>query len=147
MKKGISQSILAIATATLASAAFAQNPAPPPQDPGAAPPQQDPGAAPPQPAPAPAPQEDLPEVSESQLDTFTTIYVGLQELNSEYQEEFAEVETEEAAVEVQSRLQAASTELIEEHDWSLDRYNQIARAINEQPEVLEQALELINEKS
>ncbi len=146
MKTGISHSILAVAAAALASAALAQNPAPPQPNPQPSPPEPDPRAAP-QPAPAPGARESVPEVTESQLDTFTTIYVDLQELNREFQEELAEIQTEEEAVEVQARMQEASTEVIEDHDWTLDMYNQVATAINAQPEVLRQALELINEKS
>jgi hypothetical protein len=131
--------ILAAATATLASATLAQQPAPPPPEP--------PQSAPQQPAvPSPDQQQDAPEVSESQLETFTTIYVDMQVLNEDFREELEAVESEEEAVEIQARLQEASVELISEHGWSLDEYNQIARAINTQPETLERALELINEK-
>jgi hypothetical protein len=137
MKTLLGKSILAAAAATLASTALAQD-APP-------------GQAPPQPAPAPdqqAPGEEAaPEVTESQLDTFTTIYVDLQTMNTEFQEELSEVETQEEAREIQARLQEDSIALIEEHGWSVDRYNQVADAIDTQPDVLERAFELIDEKS
>jgi hypothetical protein len=137
MRIFLAKSIIAAAAAAFASTALAQQPTPPPPAP----------QPPPRPTiPPPEPQQNTPDVSDSQLDTFTTIYADMQVLNEDFQTELAEVDSEEEAVEIQARLQEATMELIAEHGWSLDQYNQIAQAINSQPDVLERALELINEK-
>jgi hypothetical protein len=137
MKIVLTRSIIAAAAAAFACTALAQQPAPPAPE--------SPQSPPTRPA-LPIQQQDVPDVSDSELDTFTSIYADMQVLNEDFQTELAEVDSEEEAVEIQARLQDATMELITEHGWSPDEYNQVARAINSQPDLLERALELINEK-
>jgi hypothetical protein len=146
MKFSPGKSVLAATAAACAATAFAQDPAQQRPVPEPAPQQQAP-APPPAPAPVPNQQAAAAEVTDSQLDTFTTIYVDLQEMNAEFQQELAGVETEDEALELQARMQQDSVAAIEEHEWSVDEYNQVAEAINAQPDVLERAFELIEEKS
>lgn len=93
------------------------------------------------------PQQAAPAVSEADLDTFATIYVDLKTLNTEFEGEMAAVESEAEAQELQEQMQQQSVETIEEHGWSLERYNLVAQAINSDSDLLTRALELIAEKS
>ncbi|HEX9877871.1 MAG TPA: DUF4168 domain-containing protein [Gammaproteobacteria bacterium] len=101
----------------------------------------------PPPPPMPADPEAAPEVSDAELDTFTTIYLDLQELNSRFEAEMSSATSGAEAQEVQTRLQQETANLIQGHGWSLEQYNLVAQAINADAELLDQALELIAEKS
>ena len=134
MRQLFSKSLLFATAGGLALVAHSQGPeAPPP-------------AVPEPQVEAPSVEAPAVEVSEAQLDAFTTIYGNLEELNARFQEEMAGIETEEEAVELQSRMREESVATIEEEGLTLDEYNEIAQAINSQPELLERAVEMLSTK-
>lgn len=105
-------------------------------------------AQPPAPPAPPPPQPQVESsVTDADLDTFTTIYIELQALNARVQSELAGAESDDEAREIQSRLRDESIGTIEGHGWSADRYNAVADSINGDPELLERAVALIDEKS
>jgi hypothetical protein len=104
----------------------------------------------PPPAQAPAPQVDqgqAAEVTESDLATFADIYVELQATASRFEAQMSSVESEQEAQELQSRMQQESVETISAHGWTPDRYNTVAQTVNSDPNLIEQALKLIEERS
>jgi phage shock protein A len=102
-----------------------------------------------EPASPPAAQslEQTLEVTDEEIETFATIYVELQETAERFEQEISEVESEEEAQAVQARMQQASINALEKHGWTPDRFNQVAEALNRNPEQIEKTLRLIEEKS
>lgn len=119
------------AAAGLAHAAIAQPPSPPPAE---------------QP-PAPSLPTEQTDVSEQDLDTFANIYVELQSTAEEFESRMAGVESQEEAQELQMEMREESLNAIEAEGWSPEKYNQVAEAINSDPDLIEQTMALIDEKS
>lgn len=95
----------------------------------------------------PAQTETAIEVSDQDMDTFASIYVELQQTADRYEQEIADVENEEQAQEVQTRMQQESIETLEKHGWTPDKFNRVAEALNQNPALIERTLQLIEEKS
>lgn len=135
------KTVLALAASGLAMAAFAQPPAPPPNQ------GQSPQPAQPQaPAPQQQPQQTV-EVGESELDTFTTIYVEVREISEEYESRMQSAQDAEEAQRLQAEMRDAGVEAIEDHGWTQQQYAETARAINADQALLEEAMALIEQKS
>jgi hypothetical protein len=114
----------------LAPAALAQQPAEPPASP-----------------PAAAAPEQAVEVSDQEIETFATIYVDLQETADKFEQEMAEVESEQEAQEVQTKMQQESIEKLDKHGWTADQFNRVAQAVNQNPALIEKTLQAIEDKS
>ncbi len=109
--------------------------------------QAEPPPVPPPAAEAPdVPAPEMPTVSSNELETFVEIYVDLQETASKYEAELAEVETAEDAQGIQERMHEESVGKIEDHGWNLDRYNSVAQTVNSNPDLVQQALRMIEER-
>lgn len=135
--KRLSASVATATASGFALAALAQAPAPPP----------DRGPQPEQPrVPAPQQQQTV-DVSDQELDTFTTIYVEVRAIAEEYEGRMASAEDPQQAQELQGEMQEESLEAIEDHGWTQQQYAQTARAINGDQSLLEEAMALIQEKS
>ena len=93
-----------------------------------------------------AANEEL-EVSDEDMETFASIYVELQRTARKYEREIAGVESEQEAQEVQARLQQESIETLEQHGWTAEQFERIAKTVNRRPELVEKALRLIEEQS
>lgn len=104
--------------------------------------------APPTQPPAP-PQQQAPEtdVSGSEIETFAEIYVDIQDVRQGFGEQMANAEGREEAQAIQAELQEKTIAVIEDHGWSLDKYNTVAAAITADPDTKQEAIELIREKS
>jgi hypothetical protein len=89
---------------------------------------------------------DMPEVSSADLETFVEIYVDLQETVHKYATDLAAAETADEVQDVQERIHEESVEKIEEHGWSVDRYNGVAQTLNSNPELVQQAVRMIEER-
>lgn len=153
MKRTISALTVMLASG-LAFSALAQPPAPPEggaqpgQPPQGQPPQgQPPEGQPPQGQPPQAEPQPTVDVSDSDLDTFTTIYVEVREISEEYESRMASVEDAEEAQQLQSEMREESLGAIEEHGWTQQQYSETAQAINSDQELLEEAMAQIEEKS
>jgi hypothetical protein len=123
-------SAFAIMTAVAGIALAQQQPPPPAQQP-----------------PAPEPQAPSADVSDTDLDTFATIYVELQKTAAEYSERIQDAESPEESQELQSQMRDDSVQTVEEQGWSVEMYNMVAQAINADPALAEKAMALIGEKS
>jgi hypothetical protein len=89
---------------------------------------------------------DTPEVSSADLETFVEIYVDLQETVHKYETELAAAETAEEAQDVQERIHEESVEKIAEYGWNIDRYNSVAQTVNSNPELVQRAVRMIEER-
>jgi uncharacterized protein HemX len=97
-------------------------------------------AAPPEPA-----DQQATEVSEADMQKFAEIYVDVETTRAELAEELNTAEEPVAAEEAQTRLQEELVATIEEHGWSVDRYNRVATAISNDPEKRDRTVKLINQ--
>lgn len=118
---------------------------PPPQQPPQPPPPQEREAPPPPPSQT-QPQQQV-DVSDAEMQKFAEIYVDVQETRDELSSQLRETESQESAQEIQARMRDAITDTIEQHDWSVEKYNRVATAINNDPDMREEALERINDLS
>jgi len=98
-----------------------------------------------QPAPPPDPAEQqATEVSDADMQKFAEIYVDVETTRAQLAEELNAADEPVAAEEAQVRLQEELVATIEEHGWSVDRYNRVATAISNDPEKRDKTVELIN---
>lgn len=105
-------------------------------------------AAPTAPPPPPAQQQQpTMNVSSADVEKFAEIYVDVETTRSELASEMAGATDPEEAQKVQARMRDEIIGTIEDHGWSLNKYNEVAQAITADPELKEQALDLINQKS
>lgn len=110
-----------------------------------------------QPPPPPPPQQQAPQmpqqqqqtvdVSDAELKKFAKIYVDVQKTRDELSSELSGTESQEQAQEIQARMRNAIVQTIEDHDWSIEQYNRVATAISSDPDMREEALEIINNLS
>jgi len=108
---------------------YAQEPAPPPAQ------------------PVPGGGEPAVEVSDQDLETFADIYVALEQMLSDFEEELASAESQEEAQEAQAKLQEDAFGKIAEHGWTPDQYNRVVQAVNADAALREKAIALIDERS
>lgn len=80
------------------------------------------------------------QVGEPEVKKFAEIYVEIEKTRSELSREMADAENEEEAEEIQGRMQDKIVEAIEDSGWSMAEYNQVAQAINDDPQLREQAI-------
>lgn len=99
-----------------------------------------------QPAPPPDPaQQPAVDVSDADMQKFAEIYVDVETTRVQVAEEMNAADEEVAAEEAQVRLHQELASTIEEHGWTVDRYNQVATAISNDPEKRDKTVELINQ--
>lgn len=106
-----------------------------------------PEAPPTQPPAAPQQQAPQTDVSDDEMNTFAKIYVDIQEVRQGFGEQMANAEGREEAQAIQAELQEKTINVIEDHGWSLDKYNTVAAAITADPETKQEAIEMIREIS
>lgn len=95
------------------------------------------------PAPPPAEQETT-EVTDADMQKFAEIYVDVETKRAEITEELNATEEPVAAEEAQVRIQEELVATVEDHGWSVDRYNKVATAISSDPAKRDKTVELIN---
>jgi hypothetical protein len=88
---------------------------------------------------------DSGEVTEQELETFAAIYSDLEETTVKFEMELALIETEQEARDLQLRMQREAYEKIEERGWTPEKYDTVIEAVNSDPELLQRALELIDQ--
>jgi hypothetical protein len=104
-----------------------------------------------QPAPqGPPSQTESPEpvkVSDSELETFASIYVDLLQTVSKFKGEMQSAKSEEQATEIQTRMQKESVEKVSQRGWSPEKFNSVTDAINKDPSLADKAAKLIEDRS
>lgn len=132
MKKSI---IGAVAGLGLAAGSLALAQQQPPQTP----PQQ------PQQPSTPPPATQATEVSDSDVRKFAEIYVSVEETRNELSQKMNQAEDRQEAQEIQAEMHSEIVSTIQDHGWSLGRYNQVATAISEDPELRQRAMDAIEQ--
>ena len=91
---------------------------------------------------------DLPaaEISTKDVETFAQICVELERQARRYERSIAQAESDEEAQEIQARLQRESLEVLDEHGWTAERFDRVARALNTRPDLAAEALRRIEEE-
>jgi hypothetical protein len=98
-----------------------------------------------QPATPPDPAEQqTTEVSDADMQKFAEIYVDVETTRVQLAEELNAAEEPVPAEDAQVRLQEELVATIEQHGWSVDRYNRVATAISNDPQKRDKTVELIN---
>jgi hypothetical protein len=85
-------------------------------------------------------------VSDTDIETFATIYVDLLETASRFQAEMDTARTEEQALEIRARAQSESVTKVEQHGWTPEKFNSVSEAIDSDPALTEKAVNLIETK-
>lgn len=99
----------------------------------------------PETADGPAPGE-IPEVSEAEIEAFVDAYVALNEVREEYNRQLTEAEDQDTARELQLEANEAMVDAIEETGMSPEEYQQVATAVNADPEVRDRVSQLLDER-
>jgi tRNA G26 N,N-dimethylase Trm1 len=107
------------------------------------------GAMAQQPAPQTAPQagqvQEI-QLSDADLEKFADIYVDLLETEAKFEEEFAGIETEEQARELQTRMQQESVAKLARHGWTAERYVLTGEAIKADATLTEKTIAMIEQR-
>ena len=102
-----------------------------------------------QPTPRGAPQTgEIQEVrlSDADLEKFADIYVDLADTQAKFEEELANVQTDDQARDLQARMQVESVAKLERHGWTAERYVLVGEAIKADPKLTEKTVALIEKK-
>ena len=95
--------------------------------------------------PPPQPAAEQAEVGEQDVRKFAEIYVEIEATRTQLSREMANAETQEQAQDIQARMQDEIIAKIEDNGWSMTQYNQVANAINNDPQLREQAISHIKQ--
>ena len=95
--------------------------------------------------PQQTPQAQQVDVGDEEVRKFAEIYVEVEQTRAEIAQELSDAADEQAAQDIQVRAQEEIVSTIEEQGWSVAQFNQVATAINNDPELREQAVEHIKE--
>jgi hypothetical protein len=99
---------------------------------------------------APSAQEPLAgpsAVSDTDLDTFTTIYVDLLETVEKFGPQMELAQSEQQAQEIRVQMQEESLAKVARRGWTPEKFNDVTNAINSDQRLSERAAKLIADKS
>jgi len=85
-------------------------------------------------------------VSDTELETFASIYVDLLDTASKFDAEMKAAQSEEQALEIRGRAQTESIAKVERHGWTPEKFNSVSEAINKDPSLTDKAVKLIQER-
>lgn len=97
-----------------------------------------------QPAQSPPAAQET-QVGEPEVRKFAEIYVEIEKKRGELSREMANSETQQEAQDIEVRMQDEIVSAIQNRGWTLDQYNQVANAINNDPQLREQAISHIKQ--
>jgi hypothetical protein len=118
--------LIAAASFLLASGAMAQQPAP--------------RGAP------PAAQAQEVELSDADLEKFADIYVDLMDTQAKFEQQLEQVQTEDQARALQTRMQEESVAKLARHGWTAERYVLVGEAIKSDPDLTAKTVALIEDE-
>jgi hypothetical protein len=82
-------------------------------------------------------------VSDSDLETFASIYVDLLDTASKFDAEIKGAQSEAHAAEIKGRAQDESIAKVEQRGWTPEKFNSVSEAINKDPALTDKAVKLI----
>lgn len=98
----------------------------------------------PQPRPQPPAAPQASDFSDGELDQFAEVYVEVQQVRQEYQEELSSSTDPEKAQQVQKQMSDEIVGLIQDSPLSVDRYREITQASSRNAELRNELIERIN---
>ncbi len=90
-------------------------------------------------------EESVPEVSDAQIEAFAEAYAALDRVRTKYERKLQETDDQDEARELQLEANEAYVEAIEESGMDPEEYQQVATAVNADPEVRARVTELLDE--
>lgn len=91
----------------------------------------------------PQEQQTQADVSNGELEEFARAQMAISEIQAQYQNQVANVETQEEMTSLQQQANEQMVQAIEETELSVEEYNQIANAIQADPQLQEQYMNMI----
>jgi hypothetical protein len=85
-------------------------------------------------------------VSDSELETFASIYVDLMDTAAKFDAEIKAAQTEEQALAVRSKVQTESIAKVEKRGWTPEKFNSVSEAIDNDPALTQKAAALIEQR-
>ena len=80
-------------------------------------------------------QAPAPEISDAEIEAFAAALIDVQEIGQAWTQRMQEAEDQEAIAEMREEARAEMTAAIEEHGLTVEEYNQIATAAQDDPEL------------
>lgn len=95
----------------------------------------------------PMPQEqEVPDVSEEQIDQFVEAHIAVNDVREEYTDQLQEAEDQEEAQQLQQEANQAMTSAIEDTGMDVEEYEEVAMAVNADPDVRNEVMERLDEE-
>jgi len=91
-------------------------------------------------------QQEAPEVSDAQVEAFVDAYVAVNDVREEYTERLQNAEDQEQAQQLQQEANDAMSDAIAESGMDVEEYQEVAMAVNADPDVREQVTEMLEER-
>lgn len=90
-----------------------------------------------------APMQEAPEVdlSEEDIDTFVTAFVAVQEVREDFADRLQNAEDETEAQSMQQEAQDEMVSAVEDSGMSVEEYNEVAMALQNDPELMQEVQE------
>lgn len=99
-----------------------------------------------QPAPQqPAPQQQVPELEPETLETFAEAYLEIGDVRMEMQSRLEGVQDQNEANQIQQEANNQMQEVLGEHDFTVQDYQQITQVLNNDPEQRQEFEQLVAE--
>jgi hypothetical protein len=95
--------------------------------------------------PPPAPEAQQIEVGDEEVRKFAEIFVKIEQARVETAEELSQAANPEEAEGIQGRAEDEILTTIEEEGWSVEQFNQVATAINSDPQLRQQTVAYLQE--
>lgn len=84
--------------------------------------------------------------SQEKLESFAAAAVGVDEVFSRWREDISEAESAEKANEMQQTASKEAAEVVEDEGLTIEEYNEINQAIQADPQLYEQVIQLIEQE-
>lgn len=96
--------------------------------------------------PMPQQQQEAPDVSDDQKEQFVDAYMALQEVRQDYSEQIQNAEDQEEAQSIQQEARDAMMTAITDTGMSMEEYQQVAMAMQQDDEVRQELATMIQER-
>ncbi len=83
-------------------------------------------------------QQEVPDVTDEQIDAFVQAHINLDEVRQEFTQRLQQAEDQEEAQQLQQEANEAMFAAIEDAGMEVEEYEEVAIAVNADPEVREQ---------
>ncbi|MFW6139659.1 MAG: DUF4168 domain-containing protein [Spirochaetota bacterium] len=92
-------------------------------------------------------QQQQTDFSEKELEKFAKAFIKIRDIQEEYSNALSEAENEQEAQELQGKYMDKMIKVVRDEGLSVEKYNQITRALQSDPEIKEEIMELVESLS